>query len=96
MFTLTGVIRDYAWGSPTVIPEFLGQPTSGAPVAEVWFGAHRSGASPVPAEECDLAALIANPALARAELGWSATRSFAEACRDGWAWQSANPRGYDA
>ena len=31
---------------------------------------------------------------ALAELGWRTTRSFAEACRDAWAWQSANPQGY--
>jgi UDP-glucose 4-epimerase len=28
------------------------------------------------------------------ELGWSATRSIDEACRDSWRWQSQNPRGY--
>ena len=28
-------------------------------------------------------------------LGWRTKRSLADICRDGWAWQSANPRGYD-
>ncbi|MFZ0408871.1 MAG: UDP-glucose 4-epimerase GalE [Cyanobium sp.] len=27
-------------------------------------------------------------------LGWRANRSLEEMCRDGWAWQSANPQGY--
>ena len=27
-------------------------------------------------------------------LGWQATRTLTEMCRDGWAWQSANPQGY--
>lgn len=42
----------------------------------------------------DLAAVVADPSLALAELGWCTRRSFADACRDAWAWQSANPRGY--
>ncbi len=39
----------------------------------------------------DLATVVADPALAFERLGWRTTRSFAEACRDAWAWQSANP-----
>jgi UDP-glucose 4-epimerase len=27
-------------------------------------------------------------------LGWQASRSLLEMCRDGWAWQSCNPLGY--
>ena len=27
-------------------------------------------------------------------LGWTAQRSLTDMCRDGWAWQSANPQGY--
>lgn len=42
----------------------------------------------------DLATVVADPALAAERLGWRTRRSFAEACRDAWAWQSANPRGY--
>ncbi|RMI13286.1 mannose-6-phosphate isomerase, class I [Cellulomonas triticagri] len=37
----------YAWGSPTAIPELLGTPAPGGPVAEAWFGAHHAGPSPV-------------------------------------------------
>jgi UDP-glucose 4-epimerase len=29
-------------------------------------------------------------------LGWRTRRSLADMCRDGWAWQSANPQGYGA
>ncbi|HEU0257571.1 MAG TPA: mannose-6-phosphate isomerase, class I [Microbacteriaceae bacterium] len=32
--------RPYAWGSHTAIAELFGRPPSGAPEAEVWFGAH--------------------------------------------------------
>lgn len=42
----------------------------------------------------DLAACWANPAKARAELGWTARRSLDDACADAWRWQSANPSGY--
>lgn len=42
----------------------------------------------------DLASVVADPALAAERLGWRTRRSFADACRDAWAWQSANPGGY--
>ena len=42
----------------------------------------------------DVATLVADPSLANERLGWRAGRSFSEACRDAWAWQSANPYGY--
>ena len=32
--------RTYAWGSKTLIPNLLGEESSGAPVAEIWFGTH--------------------------------------------------------
>jgi mannose-6-phosphate isomerase len=37
---LENPVRDYAWGSATDIPEFLGIPADGGPVAELWIGAH--------------------------------------------------------
>ena len=40
MYTLNNSIRDYAWGSKTLIAGFLGRPPSGAPEAEMWIGAH--------------------------------------------------------
>ncbi|MBC9944628.1 UDP-glucose 4-epimerase GalE [Leucobacter sp. cx-328] len=49
-----------------------------------------------PAREGDVAETVANPTAANTELEWQTTRSLAEACRDSWAWQSANPQGYSA
>ena len=34
------------------------------------------------------------PKYAEEVLGWKAKRTLADMCRDGWAWQSANPQGY--
>ena len=42
----------------------------------------------------DAASTVADPALAQQRLGWSTRRSLEECCRDGWAWQQANPNGY--
>ena len=42
----------------------------------------------------DVATVVAEPTLAEQILGWRAERTFADACRDGWNWQSLNPRGY--
>lgn len=42
----------------------------------------------------DVSELWADPSKACTELGWSATRTLAEMCRDAWAWQSKNPQGY--
>jgi UDP-glucose 4-epimerase len=42
----------------------------------------------------DAAATVADPSLAAEVLGWRTHRSLADICRDGWTWQSANPKGY--
>ena len=42
----------------------------------------------------DAAITVANPTLAAQQLHWRTQRSLAEICRDGWAWQQANPQGY--
>jgi UDP-glucose 4-epimerase len=42
----------------------------------------------------DAAETVADPSLAAELLGWRTTRGLAEMCRDGWAWQQANPNGY--
>ena len=44
----------------------------------------------------DIAACYADPALAKAELGWEAKRGLKEMCVDGWRWQSQNPNGFPA
>jgi UDP-glucose 4-epimerase len=42
----------------------------------------------------DIAACWADPSLAHELLGWRSERSIAQACADGWRWQSNNPNGY--
>jgi UDP-glucose 4-epimerase len=42
----------------------------------------------------DIAECWADPALARDELGWQASRSVEEMTADTWRWQSSNPNGY--
>ena len=42
----------------------------------------------------DVPKLEACPKRAEEVLGWKAIRTLADICRDGWAWQSANPQGY--
>jgi mannose-6-phosphate isomerase len=58
VYLLDNPIRDYAWGSPSAIPELLGAPPTGQPQAELWLGAHESLPSiartpegPVPLDE---------------------------------------------
>lgn len=36
----------------------------------------------------------ADPSKAHKVLGWQAQHDFAQACRDGWNWQTKNPQGY--
>lgn len=45
MHRITGTERHYEWGSPTLIPEFLGNEPTGVPVAEFWLGAHPAAPS---------------------------------------------------
>jgi len=59
VIALDGVIRHYAWGSPTAIPELLGVEPDGVPAAELWFGAHPDDPSPVRDHDTTLDALIA-------------------------------------
>ena len=42
----------------------------------------------------DIATCYADPAKAKAELGWEAVRGLEEMCEDSWRWQSNNPNGY--
>lgn len=43
----------------------------------------------------DIAACYADPAKAKAELGWEAENGIEEMCADSWKWQSMNPNGYE-
>lgn len=47
-----------------------------------------------PRRQGDIAAVFADPAKAKKELGWVAQFGIEEMCRDSWRWQSANPNGY--
>lgn len=42
----------------------------------------------------DIAACYADPARAKAELGWQAQYGIEEMCASSWKWQSMNPNGY--
>jgi UDP-glucose 4-epimerase len=43
----------------------------------------------------DVPELVASPALANAELGWTARRTLTEMCQDAWRFQERYPLGYD-
>jgi mannose-6-phosphate isomerase len=66
---LENPVRDYAWGSASDIPEFLGIAAEGGPVAELWIGAHPDSPSRVARDgkSESLAEIIA--ARPQAELG---------------------------
>jgi UDP-glucose 4-epimerase len=49
----------------------------------------------VPRRPGDVAALVADPTLAREALGWTARLDVARMCRDAWEFQRLNPAGYD-
>ena len=55
---------------------------------------HRIAYTVVDRRAGDAATTVADPSHARHALGWETRRSLEEMCRDGWAWQSANPQGY--
>jgi mannose-6-phosphate isomerase len=76
MERLDNLVRDYPWGSAGDIPEFLGIPATGEPVAELWMGAHPDLPSRVvrDGETRSLADVIA--ADPRAELGPDVVNRF--------------------
>jgi len=59
LIALHGVIRRYAWGSPTAIPELLGVAPTGEPAAELWLGAHPDDPAFAPEHGTTLDRLIA-------------------------------------
>ncbi|MEK8045013.1 UDP-glucose 4-epimerase GalE [Ideonella margarita] len=48
----------------------------------------------VPRRPGDVAACYADPATAKAKLGWVATRGLDQMCADSWRWQQQNPNGF--
>lgn len=57
---LENPVRSYAWGSPTVIPELLGEQPTGEPQAELWVGAHPGAPSIVADDGRTLGQFIAD------------------------------------
>ena len=71
----------------------------GHSVLELLAAFERACGSPVPFDLVprrpgDVAATVADPSLAQRRLAWRTQRDLDAICRDGWAWQSANPKGY--
>lgn len=71
----------------------------GSSVLEVIAAFERASGRPIhhqigPRRPGDAAESWADPSLARAELGWVATRTLDDMCADVWRWQSGNPNGY--
>jgi UDP-glucose 4-epimerase len=71
----------------------------GYSVLEVLRAFEAASGRPIPFEigprrPGDIAIFYADPARAKAELGWRAGYGIAEMCRDAWHWQSSNPDGY--
>ncbi|CAK6695700.1 UDP-glucose 4-epimerase GalE [Synechococcus sp. CBW1107] len=71
----------------------------GHSVLELLAAFERACGSPVPYDLVprrpgDVAATVADPSLAQRRLAWRTQRDLDAICRDGWAWQSANPKGY--
>ena len=71
----------------------------GLSVLDVLHGFERATGLQIPYEVVgrrpgDVPKLEGCPQKAKNVLGWSAKRDLAQMCRDGWAWQQANPLGY--
>ncbi len=75
-------------GRPTSVLELINAftNTTGKEIA-FEFAPRRSG---------DLPEFYADPKKANEELGWKATKSIEDMCRDTWNWQSKNPNGYSS
>jgi len=61
---IEGIARNYDWGSPTAIPEILGRPPTGEPVAELWLGAHPSAPSVLRPDDTPLDRVVARDPVA--------------------------------
>ena len=73
-----------------------GRPTSVKEMLEAFSRAcgHDLPFEIAPRRPGDIAESYADPAKAKAELGWTAERTVDEMCADSWRWQSQNPDGY--
>jgi len=71
----------------------------GVSVLEAVQAFERASGRPVPFERVarragDVAECYADPSFAEKTLGWKATLTLEDMCRDAWRWQSMNPHGY--
>jgi UDP-glucose 4-epimerase len=73
-----------------------GRPTSVKEMVDSFSRAcgHELPVEVAPRRPGDIAESYADPSLAEAELGWTATRTIDQMCADTWRWQSHNPDGY--
>ena len=103
-------VVDLAQGHVKALDRLLSTPGSllvnlgtgrGYSVLELIAAYEKASGRPVPYDIVarragDIDSCYADPALARAELGWTATRDLDAMCADSWRWQSGNPNGFDA
>ena len=102
-------VMDLAEGHRDALETLLNEPPqqltvnlgsgSGVSVLELVKAFETASGRPVPyalveRRPGDAAITVADPSLAAARFGWHTRRSLSDICRDGWAWQSANPEGY--
>ena len=102
-------VMDLAEGHRAALDSLLAEPAQlltlnlgsgkGASVLEVVHAFEIASGHKVPYElmarrNGDAAITVADPSLAFERLGWKTRRTLTDICRDGWAWQSANPAGY--
>ena len=76
MEILEGVVRHYAWGSTSEIPELLGRAADNQPWAELWLGAHPSAPASVGCRPQPLDQLIESDP--EAALGTGVSSRFGE------------------
>jgi UDP-glucose 4-epimerase len=72
----------------------------GHSVLDVLRAFETASAQTIPYKLCerragDIARCYADPSYAKEVLGWRATKTLDEMCRDSWRWQSQNPNGYN-
>ena len=95
-----GMALEHLWERTTPDPLTLNIGTGrGLSVLEMVRGFEQATGLTIPLEFVgrrpgDVPRSLASPEKAQTVLGWSAHRTLEEMCRDGWAWQQANPTGY--
>ena len=95
-----GIALEHLWGSKAADPLTLNIGTGrGLSVLEMVRGFEQATGLTIPLKFVDrrpgdVPRSLASPQKAQTMLGWSAHRTLQEMCRDGWAWQKANPMGY--